>query len=54
MMWWTALIGLAQQQSQAPTLVPLAPQSSSTDWVIIVASIAGLGAAGYVAYRVLR
>ena len=53
-MWWTALIQVVQQQSAAPQLAPVAPQSSSGDWLIAVGALAGLGVAGYVAYRVLR
>jgi hypothetical protein len=53
-MWWTALIGLAQQEMQPGQLPTLQVQQPPNPLPVLLAIAAGLGLAGYVAYRVLK
>jgi hypothetical protein len=53
-MWWTALIGLAQQQMQPGQLPAYQPPPQQNPLPALLAITAGLGLAGYLAYRVLK
>jgi hypothetical protein len=51
---WPLIAQFVGQAMQTPQLPVVAPQQVQSDWPIIIATVAGLGVAGYVAYRVLR
>lgn len=53
-MWWTLLANLAIQQTQPGQLPAYQAPQQQSQLPIILAVAAGLGVAGYVAFKVLK